>query len=117
MRGRLLIAFALCVGFMGASGVAAPAESQQKGTKAAVAKQDRVEGSIHMTDKAAKTVTVRLAGRDMQRQVLYDDHTKFTFRNKPASVDEVQDGRRVICLGKFNDKLQLVASRIDVRDK
>lgn len=50
-------------------------------------------------------------------QVVFSDKTKFTFRNKAASVDDVKDGRHVICLGRLNDKYQLIATRIDVRDE
>jgi hypothetical protein len=69
-----------------------------------------------MIDKDAKTVTVRLRGKTAQRQVIYNDSTEFTYRNKPGSLDDLKDGRRVICLGKLNDKNQLMARRIDVRD-
>lgn len=92
------------------------AEARQKDSKSAAGKQDRIDGSIHMIDKAAKTVTVRLRGKPVQREVTFDDKTSFTFRNKPATVDELKEGRRVIVLGKTNDKNQLVATRIDVRD-
>jgi hypothetical protein len=61
-------------------------------------------------------VTVRLRGKPDQRQVIYDDKTAFTFRNKPATLDEVKEGRRVIAVGKNNDKNQLIATRIDIRD-
>jgi hypothetical protein len=89
----------------------------QKKERRAAAKLERVEGNVQMIDKAAKTVTVTLRGKTSQRQVVYSDSTKFTFRNKASSLDEVKEGRHVICLGKTNDKNQLVAARIDVRDK
>jgi hypothetical protein len=50
-----------------------------------------------------------------QSQVMYDDKTKITKDNKPASIDDVQNGQRVICTGSTNDKGQLHAARIDVR--
>lgn len=34
-----------------------------------------------------------------------------------ASVEELKDSRNVICLGRLNDKKQLIATRIDVRDE
>ena len=70
-----------------------------------------------MMDAATKMITVRTRGKTEQRQVMYDDKTAFTFRNKPAKVEEVKEGRRVIVLGKVNDKNVLVATRIDVRDE
>jgi hypothetical protein len=85
-------------------------------TKAA-AKQDRIDGTVQMMDAKTKMITVRLRGKTNQQQVMYDDKTTFTFRNKPAKVEEVKDGRRVIVLGKTNDKNVLMATRIDVRDE
>jgi hypothetical protein len=69
-----------------------------------------------MFDKATKVLTVRLRGKPMQREVVVDDKTAFTFRNKAATIEELKEGRRVIVLGKPNDKNQLVATRVDVRD-
>ena len=34
-----------------------------------------------------------------------------------GSIDDVIVGRRAICHGTFNDKTQLVATRVDVRTK
>ena len=59
-------------------------------------------------------ITIRKG--NVQRQVAYSADTKVTYRNKPGSMDDVKEGRRVIVLGKFNDKTQLVATRIDVRE-
>jgi len=91
--------------------------SAQKDAKTAAGKQDRIDGSVHMINKTDKLVTVRLRGKAMQQEVIYDDKTAFTFRNKPSTLDEVKEGRRVIVVGKNNDKGQLVATRIDVRDE
>jgi hypothetical protein len=114
MGRRLFIAIGLILGV----GLMVPAlEARQKDTKSAEGKQDRIDGSIHMLDTTTKVVTVRLRGKPDQRQVVYDDKTAFTFRNKPATIDEVKEGRRVIVVGKNNDKNQLIATRIDIRDE
>jgi hypothetical protein len=114
MRRRLSVAIVVCVGIWLAPFVTAAAPQKEgKDTP----KQDRVEGNVQAIDKATKTVTVTLRGKPMQRQVVYSDSTTFTFRNKESSVDELKDGRHVICLGKTNDKNQLIATRIDVRDE
>lgn len=114
MGRRLFIALGLFLGVV----LTLPAlEARQKDTKTAAGKQDRIDGSVQMIDKAAKTITVRLRGKPVQRGVIYDDKTAVTFRNKPATLDEVKEGRRVIVLGKSNEKNQLMATRIDVRDK
>jgi Cu/Ag efflux protein CusF len=95
----------------------AAGQASQKEDAKAKAGETRIDGTVHMVDAATKMVTVRLRGKGEQRQVMYDDKTTFTFRNKQAKVEEVKEGRRVIVLGKVNDKNVLVASRIDVRDE
>jgi hypothetical protein len=79
--------------------------------------ENRVEGQVHMIDKATSTITVRVTAKTNQVQVVYNDKTKFTFRNKAATVDDVKEGRRVICIGEKNDKQQLIATQVDVRDE
>jgi hypothetical protein len=113
MGRRLFIAIGLFLGIVLTLPVL---EATQKDTKTAAGRQDRIDGSVHMIDKTTKVVTVRLRGKPDSREVIYDDKTAFTFRNKPSTLDEVKEGRRVIVVGKFNDKTQLVATRIDVRE-
>ena len=108
MRNRLIVAMGLCLAIaFTLSGMSVAAQE----------KQDRVEGNVQSIDKETKTVTVTLRGKTNTVQVIFNDKTKFTFRNKASSVDEVQLSRHVICLGKLNDKSQLIATRIDVRDE
>ena len=114
MRRTLFLVLGL---FLGLVLTGAPVNARQKDSKTAAGKQDRIDGTIHQIDKATKTVTVRLRGKPDQRPVTYDDKTAFTYRNKPATLDELKDGRRVIVLGKMNDKGTLAATRIDVRDE
>ncbi len=89
------------------------AEAREK--KQAKVKMDRLSGTVQMIDKNTSTITLRTSS-NVTRQVVYGPDTKFTKVNKPGgSVDEIKDGTRLICLGKFNDKTQLVAARIDIR--
>ena len=112
MTHRLFVAMGLCLAIaLTLSGTAAA-----QGKKAAP-KLTRVEGNVQSVETATKMVTVRLRGKTNTVPVLFSDKTLFTFRNKAGSVDQVKDGRNVICLGAYNDKQQLVASRIDVRDE
>jgi hypothetical protein len=113
MRRSLFLVLGLFLGLVLTIGTV---DAGQKDSKSASGKQDRIDGSIHMFDKSTKVLTVRLRGKPVQREVMLDDKTAFTFRNKPATVDELKEGRRVIVLGKANDKNQLVATRVDVRD-
>ena len=111
MTRRLFVAMGLCLAIAFS---AMPAGAQEK---KATPKPDRVEGNVQSIDKATKTVTVRLRGKTNTVPVIFTDKTLFTFRNKAGSLDQVKDGRHVICLGKLNDKSELIASRIDVRDE
>ena len=79
-------------------------------------KEDRLTGTVHMIDKDTSTIIIRKGA--VQRKIVYNAETKFTIQNKPGgSIDDVIVGRRAICLGRFNDKTQLVATRVDVRTK
>ena len=108
MRIRLSVALGLCLA-IALTLSAMPVAAQEK--------PDRVEGNIQSIDKATSTVTVTLRGKGNTVQVIFNDKTKFTFRNKAGTVEDVQTGRHVICLGKLNDKAQLMATQIDVRDE
>jgi hypothetical protein len=78
-------------------------------------KGDRVTGTVQLINKETKTIVVSSEANNKQEQVMWDDKTKVTKDNKAASIDDVQNGLRVICIGKTNDKGQLHAERIDVR--
>jgi hypothetical protein len=54
-------------------------------------------------------------GSNPPHTVIFSSTTKFTKRNQPGSIDDLKEGRRVICLGKFDDKARLLATQIDVR--
>ena len=110
MRHRLFASMGFCLAIALALAVT-PVTAQKK------EKKDRVEGNVQSIDKATKTVTVTLRGKGNTVPVIFSDETTFTFRNKASTVDELKDGRHVICLGKLNDKGELIATRIDVRDE
>ena len=78
--------------------------------------EDRVSGVVKRMNNDTKTITVRTNKGDVDRQVIYNDQTKFTKQNKPgASIDDVKEGTRVICLGKFDANSHLTATQIDIR--
>jgi hypothetical protein len=89
------------------------AAAPQDPTAKAKSKENRLSGTVHMIDKNSSTITLRKG--NVSRQVVYGGDTKFTLHNKPSSLDEVKEGRRLICLGTFDEKTRLVATRIDVR--
>ena len=79
------------------------------------AKEERVTGSVQLVNKDTKTIVVTTeAGKD-QKQVVFDAATKVTKDNKAAAIEDLKAGARVICIGKANDKGQLVARHIDIR--
>ena len=91
--------------------MASPADQKRTPTK-----EDRLTGTVHMIDKDTSTIIIRNGA--VRRSVVYNAETKFTILNKQGgSIDDVIVGRRVICLGKFNDKAQLLATRVEVRSR
>jgi hypothetical protein len=79
-------------------------------------KEDKLTGTVHTVDKDTSTIIIRKGA--VQRKVVYNAETKFTIQNKPiGSIDDVIVGRRAICVGTFNKKTQLAATRVDVRTK
>ncbi len=92
--------------------VLAQAPSPEKKAKP-TAKESRVSGMVQSIDKGASTITVRKGTTD--RFVVYNDQTQFTFQNKLSSLQEVKERRKVVCLGKFDDRNRLVATRIEVK--
>ena len=107
MQGRFgAIALVLGIGLIGPT-LATYAQEKEKG--------DRVAGTVQIINKETKTILVSGEANSKQMQVAYDEKTKITMDNKDATIDDVQNGRRVICTGHNNDKGQLHAERCDVR--
>jgi hypothetical protein len=83
------------------------------------AKYDRLEGLVQMInwDTSTATVGAHLTSQSARvpKFVVFSDTTKFTYRNEPSSVEMLKEGRRVICLGKYDDRGKFLAVRIDVR--
>lgn len=92
--------------------------AQPRETKAPTAKPSRIDGTIQAIDNTEKTLTLRVRGNVPRTvTVAWTDTTGITFRNKKSSFDEVKVERRVIVQGRMNDKGEMVATRIDVRDE
>jgi hypothetical protein len=79
--------------------------------------EDRLDGRVQVLDKDKSTFTMTIKGGTVQRHVIYSGDTKFTFRNKAGSIDQLKEGVRVICLGKFDADGRLMATRIDIREE
>lgn len=79
--------------------------------------ENKITGSVKQINKDASTITVRPRNSANTKTVVYNADTKVTLRTKPATMEAVKEGRRVICLGKLDDKNRLVATHIDVRSE
>ena len=84
-------------------------------------KQGRLDGTIKVINKDTSTFTVRQRSNGQERTIVYNNDTKFTKakgrKSEPSTADEVvKEGQRVIAVGKFNDKTQLAADQISLRE-
>jgi hypothetical protein len=75
----------------------------------------RYSGSIKILNKDTKTIT--LQHETTVLVIKYTDQTKYTYRNQPGSIDDVKEGSPVIVLIDPAQKKDMVALRIDVREK
>ena len=80
------------------------------------AEKDRVDGTVESIDKKKNVLTLRARTDGNLRQVIVSDQTVYSVQNKPGSLDDLQPGRRVICVGQLKTKGQLAATRCDVRE-
>jgi len=81
-------------------------------------KLDRVEGLVKSIDKAKSTFSIQQTDTSkVLWQISFDQNTKFTYRNSAASIDELKEGQRVVCLGKAGTTGKLTAARVDMRTR
>jgi hypothetical protein len=78
-------------------------------------KEERVSGTVEILNKDKKTIVLQGTGGEAQKQVMYDEKTVVTKDNKPAKVDDLANGQRLICVGHSDDKGMFLAHRIDIR--
>ena len=50
------------------------------------------------------TIVLQGTGGEAQKQLMYDEKTVVTKDNKPAKIEDVSSGQRLICVGHTNDK-------------
>ena len=96
------LAVAVAVGF-----------SQTLGAAPNKPKLGKLEGWVHMVSFDNSTITLRVDGG--MRIVTFNEDTLYTYRNDPSRFEDVKEGWRVICIGKFDKNGKLKATRIDVR--
>ena len=108
--------FLLLVGvfvFAGYCVQSAVAQGQQG--MAAAEKPARWHGVIVRFDSGNSAMDVRKG--TVERKVYYDSSTKWTQGKNTIDMSQFKEGADVICLGKYDEKGQLHATRIDLRAK
>ena len=76
---------------------------------------DRVVGTVERVDLSEAAIQV--TSNDGHQVVRFDASTRFTVHNEPSSVDAVQEGRKVICRGRFDWRHRMIASRVEVLER
>lgn len=76
---------------------------------------DRIAGMVEKVDKTGLTILV--SSDNSRQEVRFDDSTRFTVHNEPASTDAVQAGRKVICRGRFDWRHRMIASRVEILER
>jgi hypothetical protein len=95
--------------------------AREKAEKKKSAKPARWEGMVVRSSKDTNTLTVRKRGTEMQKDILYDNSTRWTsqaHRSKKVNdidASDVKDHDRVICLGHYDDEGKFHATLISKR--
>jgi hypothetical protein len=112
MKHRLTVIVAICA--CAALVLISTASTLAQTDKAAGAPV-RHSGIVKIINKEAKTISIQ---QDTAVIVIkYNDKTTYTYRNQPGSIDDVKEGRPVIVLIDPAQPKDLVALRIDLREK
>lgn len=77
---------------------------------------DRLSGVVKMVDKAAMKITITPRNSSAQRVIMYDSATKFFVGDKEGKIEDVQDGMRIVAVGKF-EGVNLKATEVRVRQR
>ena len=79
----------------------------------------RIEGTVIGVNKDASTISIRQRSHtNMAWTIHYDGETSFAYRNTPSSLEDVKHGRRIVCIGRYEEKDgkdELIAVVVDVR--
>jgi hypothetical protein len=71
-------------------------------------------GTITVLDKNLKIFTMQQKTAGIQ--IKYNDKTKFTYKGKAASADQLKQGLRVVVLVDTSQTKEMMAQQIDLRD-
>jgi hypothetical protein len=101
------MAVALAVALVGPAAISTKAQEKPK--------EERVSGTVEIINKETKTIVLQGTGGEAQKQLMYDEKTVVTKDNKPAKIEDVSSGQRLICVGHTGEKGMFLAHRIDIR--
>ncbi len=111
-KAMFFILVAICAA-AGLTTQVAIAQEQKPAQATASAKQARWHGQIVNINEKTSTLDVRR--QKTTRTVYYDSSTKWTEGTKTTEMKEFKIGSDVICLGTFDEKGNIHATRIDLR--
>jgi len=111
MRKVIVVLLFAVFAVVGLSSHNAFANGQQK--EAAGAKQGRWHGIIVRIDKEQSTLDVRR--ENTVRRIYYDSSTQWTEGTKVIEMSEFKENMDVICLGTYDEKGNLHATRIQLQ--
>jgi hypothetical protein len=111
------VVFLLLVGVFALAGyrVQSTVAQEEKPAKATTQKQGRWHGVIVDFDKDNSAINVRK--ENVTKKIYYDSSTKWTEGKKTIDMSQFKEGSDVICLGTYDEKINLHATRIDLRSK
>jgi hypothetical protein len=98
----------LAVALVGPATISTRAQEKKK-------PEERVSGTVEIINKEKMTIVLQGTGGEAQKQLMYDEKTVVTKDNKPAKIEDVSSGQRLICVGHTGDKGMFLAHRIDIR--
>jgi len=75
--------------------------------------KDRVSGKVARMNPE-KSMLVVLTKSKIEETVLYTPTTQWTQGGKPVDMKEFKDNSNVVCIGKFNEKKELNATRCEL---
>jgi hypothetical protein len=101
--------------------VSAPIRAQESAKTKKPAKEVRWEGSVIRISTENSTMDVRVVGGTMEKEIHFDSATVWNSQYhgdktvNQITASDVKEGDRVICVGKYNDKNEFVATTISKR--
>lgn len=71
----------------------------------------RLSGFIRMVDRNTKSITmVMRRDPNVQRVIVWDASTTFTYQGKSSTADELKEGLSIVAVGKFDEKTAKLAA-------